>query len=246
MSSISSRRAPSFAFSRSCVNWDSKPDPVRPASSTRSRHGSPSTSGSSFISGTRRPLASPPSNAALLAPAPRMTTCGRASSSGDVTRSSRVKNGFMPPVSSGTTKHHCTCPCVSRSPPTAHGAQTEPRLRPCQTGEARRCLVRKRFHAAERSAPRGSPHGARFRRGRDRLRHQRGSCSPRVRLDRDRGRSARSCVRPLCRNSRSKDRVHRPGRKVALGTLREEQRLSFEVRPGRDGRTSAEELSLAD
>ena len=31
-----------------------------------------------------------------------------------------------------------------------------------------------------------------------------------------------------------------------LGTLREEQRVSFEVRPGRDGRTSAEDLSLGD
>ena len=34
--------------------------------------------------------------------------------------------------------------------------------------------------------------------------------------------------------------------RAGLGTLREEQRLSFELRPGRDGRTSAEELSLAD
>ena len=34
--------------------------------------------------------------------------------------------------------------------------------------------------------------------------------------------------------------------RAGLGTLREEQRLSFEVRPGRDGRTSAEELSAAD
>ena len=34
--------------------------------------------------------------------------------------------------------------------------------------------------------------------------------------------------------------------RAGLGTLREEQRLSFEVRPGRDGRTSAEDLSAAD
>ena len=34
--------------------------------------------------------------------------------------------------------------------------------------------------------------------------------------------------------------------RAGLGTLREEQRVSFEVRPGRDGRTSAENLSLAE
>ena len=34
--------------------------------------------------------------------------------------------------------------------------------------------------------------------------------------------------------------------RARLGTLREGQRVSFEVRPGRDGRTSAEELSTAD
>ena len=34
--------------------------------------------------------------------------------------------------------------------------------------------------------------------------------------------------------------------RAGLGTLREGQRLNFEVRPGRDGRTSAEELSTAD
>ena len=34
--------------------------------------------------------------------------------------------------------------------------------------------------------------------------------------------------------------------RAGLGTLREEQRLSFEVRPGPDGRASAEELSAAE
>ncbi len=34
--------------------------------------------------------------------------------------------------------------------------------------------------------------------------------------------------------------------RAGLGTLREEQRINYEVRPGRDGRTSAEELSVAD
>ena len=34
--------------------------------------------------------------------------------------------------------------------------------------------------------------------------------------------------------------------RAGLGTLREEQRLTFEVRPGRDGRTSAEELAAID
>ena len=34
--------------------------------------------------------------------------------------------------------------------------------------------------------------------------------------------------------------------RAGLGTLREEQRVSFEERPGRDRRTSAEELSAAD
>ena len=34
--------------------------------------------------------------------------------------------------------------------------------------------------------------------------------------------------------------------RAGLGTLREEQRVNFEVRPGRDGRTAAEELSLAE
>ena len=34
--------------------------------------------------------------------------------------------------------------------------------------------------------------------------------------------------------------------RAGLGTLREEQRVNFEERPGRDGRTSAEELSAAD
>ena len=34
--------------------------------------------------------------------------------------------------------------------------------------------------------------------------------------------------------------------RAGLGTLREGQQVSFEVRPGRDGRSSAEELSAAD
>ena len=34
--------------------------------------------------------------------------------------------------------------------------------------------------------------------------------------------------------------------RAGLGTLREEQRVIFEVRPGRDGRSSAENLSLTD
>ena len=34
--------------------------------------------------------------------------------------------------------------------------------------------------------------------------------------------------------------------RAGLGTLREGQQVNFEVRPGRDGRTSAEELSVAD
>ena len=34
--------------------------------------------------------------------------------------------------------------------------------------------------------------------------------------------------------------------RAGLGTLSEGQRVSFEVRPGRDGRTSAEDLAPAD
>ena len=34
--------------------------------------------------------------------------------------------------------------------------------------------------------------------------------------------------------------------RAGLGTLREGQLVNFEVRPGRDGRTSAEELSAED
>ena len=34
--------------------------------------------------------------------------------------------------------------------------------------------------------------------------------------------------------------------RAGLGTLRERQRVSFELRPGRDGKSSAEELSVAD
>ena len=34
--------------------------------------------------------------------------------------------------------------------------------------------------------------------------------------------------------------------RAGLDTLREEQRVIFEVRPGRDGRSSAENLSLTD
>ena len=34
--------------------------------------------------------------------------------------------------------------------------------------------------------------------------------------------------------------------RAGLGTLREGQRVNFEVHPGRDGRTSAEGLSAAD
>ena len=34
--------------------------------------------------------------------------------------------------------------------------------------------------------------------------------------------------------------------RAGFGTLREDQRVSFKVRPGRDGRTSVENLSLAD
>ena len=34
--------------------------------------------------------------------------------------------------------------------------------------------------------------------------------------------------------------------RAGLGTLRENQRVAFEVRPGRDGRTSAEELTAID
>ena len=34
--------------------------------------------------------------------------------------------------------------------------------------------------------------------------------------------------------------------RAGLGTLREGQRVSFEVRPGRDGRTAAEHLASAD
>ena len=34
--------------------------------------------------------------------------------------------------------------------------------------------------------------------------------------------------------------------RAGLGTLREEQRVNFEERPGRDGRISAEELSATD
>ena len=33
--------------------------------------------------------------------------------------------------------------------------------------------------------------------------------------------------------------------RAGLGTLRENQRVNFKVRPGRDGRTSAENISLA-
>lgn len=34
--------------------------------------------------------------------------------------------------------------------------------------------------------------------------------------------------------------------RAGLGTLREEQRLTFEMQPGRDDRTSAEELAAID
>ena len=34
--------------------------------------------------------------------------------------------------------------------------------------------------------------------------------------------------------------------RAGLGTLREGQRISYEVRPGRDGKTSAEELSVTE
>ena len=34
--------------------------------------------------------------------------------------------------------------------------------------------------------------------------------------------------------------------KAGLGTLREGQRVNYELRPGRDGKSSAEELSVAD
>ena len=34
--------------------------------------------------------------------------------------------------------------------------------------------------------------------------------------------------------------------RAGLGTLREGQRVSYELRPGRDGKASAEELSVAD
>ena len=34
--------------------------------------------------------------------------------------------------------------------------------------------------------------------------------------------------------------------RAGLGTLREGQRLTYEIRPGRDGRTAAEELSTAE
>ena len=34
--------------------------------------------------------------------------------------------------------------------------------------------------------------------------------------------------------------------RAGLGTLREARRLTYEVRPGRDGRTAAEELSATD
>ena len=34
--------------------------------------------------------------------------------------------------------------------------------------------------------------------------------------------------------------------RAVLGTLRENQRVAFEVRPGRDGRTSAEELAAIE
>ena len=34
--------------------------------------------------------------------------------------------------------------------------------------------------------------------------------------------------------------------RAGLGTLREGQRVNFEVRPGRDGRTSAEDLAAVD
>ena len=34
--------------------------------------------------------------------------------------------------------------------------------------------------------------------------------------------------------------------RTGLGTLREGQRAIYEIRPGRDGRTSAEELSAAE
>ena len=34
--------------------------------------------------------------------------------------------------------------------------------------------------------------------------------------------------------------------RAGLGTLREGQRVSFEIRPGRDGKSSAEELSVED
>ena len=34
--------------------------------------------------------------------------------------------------------------------------------------------------------------------------------------------------------------------RVGLGTLREEQRVNYELRPGRNGKFSAEDLSVAD
>ena len=34
--------------------------------------------------------------------------------------------------------------------------------------------------------------------------------------------------------------------RAGLGTLREGQRVNYELRPGRDGKSSAEELSVAD
>ena len=34
--------------------------------------------------------------------------------------------------------------------------------------------------------------------------------------------------------------------RAGIGTLRDGQRVSFEVRPGRDGRTAAEDLAWAD
>ena len=105
MLSISFRRDWYLGHSRSRVNCDSKSIPSRSASSTSSLHGSPSISESSFISGTNRPLASPRWNAALLAPAPRMTTCGSIRS-GASTSSCRVNSDFMPQASSATT----TCP----------------------------------------------------------------------------------------------------------------------------------------
>ena len=57
------------------------------------------------------------------------------------TRSSRLKNGLIPPTSSATIERHCTCPWLSRSSPASHGSH----IRPCQIGEARPFQVRHRL-----------------------------------------------------------------------------------------------------